>query len=171
MSAAVSTVAVTTTTSKYLRNEAGEFVCSHCPKICAKQNTMYYHIKKNHTDDAPFKCEKCVGTPRFLQKSAYLHHCAQVHPETAKEEPNPYAGVAFSCPAVGCEHSTHTKANILIHYARTHCKEWIPGYSKSAACAGCSKTFASSSAYLYHALTCLKASAPADYSSIISRIK
>lgn len=160
-------------TSKYMRNETGEFVCPHCPKVCEKQNTMYYHIKKNHTNDLPYKCEKCVGTPRFLQKSAYLHHCARVHPEISStdSEKNPYAGVTVACPATGCSHSTHTKANILIHYARNHCKEWIPAYSKSAACAGCSKTFASSSAYLYHALTCLKSAAPADYASMISRIR
>lgn len=168
------TAAAAPLTSKYMRNAAGEFVCPHCPKVCEKQNTMYYHIKKNHTNDLPFKCEKCVGTPRFLQKSAYLHHCAQVHPEAAAgdaESTNPYVGVSVSCPATGCGHSTHTKANLLIHYARNHCKEWIPAYSKSAACTGCSKTFASSSAYLYHALTCLKSAAPADYASMISRIK
>ena len=163
------------TGSKYVKNADGHFVCPDCGKVTEKQNTMYYHIKKNHTNDMPFKCDKCVGTPRFLQKSAYLHHCAQIHPTTTTtetdKETNPYVGVSFSCPAAGCDHSTHTKANILIHYARTHCKEWIPAYSKSATCAGCSKTFASSSAYLYHALNCLKSAAPADYASMMSRIK
>ena len=161
--------AFTPSVSKYIRNTEGEYVCPHCPKITAKQNTMYYHIKKNHTDDIPFSCEKCLGHPRFLQKSAYQHHVATIHPEDAIIAVNPYAGVRVCCPS--CDHSTHTKSNILIHYARTHCKEWIPAYSKNETCNGCDKSFASSSAYLYHAISCLKSLAPTDHESIIVRIK
>jgi hypothetical protein len=157
-------------TTKYVRDAEGRYVCPDCGKVTEKQNTMYYHMKKNHARDLPFECTKCESHPRFLQKSSYLHHVATHHPEDAKtDETNPYAGVSFACP--GCEHTTHTKANMLIHYARTHCKEWIPPYSKYACCEGCSKTFASSSAYLYHAITCLKDRAPPTHSSIMSRIK
>ena len=156
---------------KYIRNDVGHFLCPHCDKVTEKQNTMYYHVKKTHMMDLPFVCEKCDDTPRFLQKSAYHHHLATHHPgEAADGETNPYAGVSFTCPS--CPHTTHTKANMLIHYARTHCKDWIPAYTKSNnCCKKCSKSFASSSAYLYHSLSCLCSEAPADYASIVSRIK
>jgi hypothetical protein len=161
-------------TSKYIRNADGHFVCPHCEKVTEKQNTMYYHIKKNHTKDLPFECKKCDGCPRFLQKSSYLHHLATIHPEEAKMTEvgeNPYAGVSVACPAAGCDHSTHTKANLLIHYARSHCKAWIPSYSKGSSCGACKKEFNSSSAYLYHTISCMLSSAPADQATIISRIK
>lgn len=159
--------------SKYIKNSCGHFVCPHCDKVCAKQNTMYYHIKKNHTQDLPFQCKKCGDEPRFLQKCSYLHHLATHHPEDAIPEEcgsNPYIGVTFSCPS--CTHTTHTKANMLIHYARTHCKDWIPSFTKSAdgcSCKGCAKTFNSSSAYLYHAIGCLDV--PTTHAEMISRIK
>lgn len=158
--------------SKYIKNADGHFVCPDCAKVTKNQNTMYYHIKKNHTNDLPFQCKKCTDEPRFLQKSAYLHHMATIHaeeptPETGEE--NPYAGVKVTCPS--CDHSTHTKANMLIHYARVHCKDWIPTFTKTSACKGCEKTFGSSSAYLYHSIGCLIDSASEDHKSIISRIK
>ena len=163
--------------SKYIRNAEGHFVCPHCDKVTEKQNTMYYHIKKIHTQDLPFQCKLCTDTPRFLQKSSYLHHLATHHPESCTPEEcggtNPYAGVKFTCPC--CTHSTHTKANLLIHYARTHCKDWIPGFTKSESgncgCKSCDKTFNSSSAYLYHAVGCMIDSAPEAHAANISRIK
>ena len=155
--------------SKYIKNEDGHFVCPHCEKVCPKQNTMYYHVKKNHTQDLPFQCKKCDDEPRFLQKSSYLHHLATHHPKDAAPDggANPYVGVKFNCPS--CTHTTHTKANMLIHYARTHCKDWIPSFTKSSACKSCAKTFKSSSAYLYHAIGCLDV--PNPHAEIISRIK
>ena len=157
--------------SKYIRNSEGHYVCPHCDKVTEKQNTMYYHIKKNHDKDLPFECKVCESCPKFLQKSAYMHHMATNHPDVASPdgEKNPYAGVEFNCPS--CEHKTHTKSNMLIHYARTHCKVWIPSFSKKTNCSGCSKSFASSSAYYYHSIACHKEKAPADYESVISRIK
>lgn len=157
---------------KYIRNDVGHFLCPHCDKITEKQNTMYYHIKKTHLVDLPFVCDKCEGGPRFLQKSSLLHHLATHHPEDATHsgDVNPYVGVSFTCPS--CPHTTHTKSNMLIHYARTHCKDWIPAYTKSSnCCKNCEKTFASSSAYLYHSLSCLTTEAPADHATIVSRIK
>lgn len=155
---------------QYIKNTDGNFVCPHCDKICTKQNTMYYHIKKNHLNDLPYQCNACTDMPKFLQKSTYLHHCATFHPECDDKESNPYAGQSVKCPS--CEHSTHTKANILIHYARVHCKDYIPTYSKSAnVCKGCDKPFSSSSAYFYHSLSCFQSSLPQDYMINISRIK
>lgn len=159
--------------SKYIKNADGHFVCPDCGKVTEKQNTMYYHIKKNHTKDLPFECKKCSDAPRFLQKSSYLHHLATLHPEDATADcgSNPYAGVSFGCVFEGCDHSTHTKANLLIHIARSHCKSWIPTFAKGSSCGGCKKEFNSSSAYLYHSIGCLAKSAPSDHASMISRIK
>lgn len=156
-------------TSKYIRNTAGHFVCPHCDKVTEKQNTMYYHIKKNHEKDLPFECTHCEDKPRFLQKSSYFHHLATHHADVCCD--NPYAGVKYTCPFSECDHSTHTKANLLIHFARTHCKSWIPAFSKDSSCKQCSKDFNSSSAYLYHCASCLLPTAPADQASMISRIK
>jgi len=169
-----SAAAVALPKTKYIRNADGHFVCPHCGEIKEKQNTMYYHIKKNHDEDLPFVCKKCDDSPRFLQKTAYLHHLAAIHPEcpTEDNEVNPYAGVEYACPFTGCSHKTHTKANTLIHFARNHSKSWIPSFSKDdgGKCSGCAKDFASSSAYLYHSVTCLRNSAPADHSRMLSKI-
>jgi len=158
-------------TTKYIRNAAGHFVCPHCEKVTEKQNTMYYHIKKNHEKDLPYSCKLCDAEPRFLQKSSYLHHLATSHPDHCDGEENPYAGIKFSCPFEGCTHSTHTKANLQIHFARNHCKSWIPTYTKDTTCTVCKRDFNSSSAYLYHCISCLISAAPADQATMISRIK
>jgi hypothetical protein len=161
-----------TATTKYIKNEAGHYVCPHCDKVTEKQNTMYYHIKKNHAADLPFECTKCEDCPKFLQKTTYLHHLATIHPEDAtpaKGVANPYAGVTVHCPS--CDHNTHTKANMLIHFARVHCKEWIPAYTKSTPCTHCMKTFGSSSAYLYHAISCLSYLAPKEHMDLAARIR
>lgn len=157
--------------SKYIRNADGHYVCPHCPKVCEKQNTMYYHMKKNHENDLKYECKLCTDCPKFMQKSGFLHHLATVHPDNPHpgEEKNPYASVKHDCPE--CDHTTHTKSNLLIHYARTHCKTWIPTYSKTDPCPGCRKTFASSSAYLYHAIGCFEHAATTDQLIVISRIK
>lgn len=159
--------------SKYVRNDAGHFVCPHCSVVKEKQNTMYYHIKKNHEKDFPFECTHCDTHPKFLQKSAYLHHLATMHADIPdpEGEKNPYAGIEFSCPSDGCEHTTHTKANMMIHYIRNHCKDWIPSFAKGAACTCCKGEFGSSSAYYYHAAQCFKGTAPAAHTEKLSLIK
>jgi len=155
---------------KYVRNTQGQFVCPHCDKLTEKQNTMYYHIKKIHDQDLPFECTICSSNPKFLQRSGFLHHMATIHAETASAE-NPYAGVSFTCPDAGCGHKTHTKSNMIIHYARSHCKTWIPTYTKTSPCTGCKRSFASSSAYLYHCISCFHDSMPLDQANIVSRIR
>ena len=163
----------TMSTEKYVKNSEGQFVCPHCAKVEEKQNTMYYHIKSVHEQDFPFECAQCVDDkPRFLQKCSWLHHLATHHPETphpSESERNPYAGVSFPCAA--CDHTSHTKANTLIHYARTHCKDWIPAFTKGSTCGGCRKEFRSSSAYLYHSISCTRLTVPENHANILSRIR
>lgn len=164
----------TTFTRKYQRDEAGLYICPHCDVREVHQNTMYYHIKGIHEKDFPFECACCEGEkPRFLQRCSWLQHLATRHPETphpSETEKNPYADVHFDCPA--CKHQTHTKANLLIHFARTHSKDWIPAFDKSvSACTGCKKECKSSTAYLHHAIKCFAHKAPLDQANMISRIK
>jgi hypothetical protein len=177
-------------TTKYIKNADGHFVCPYCAVVKEKQNTMHYHIKTAHTKDLPFECKKCDSHPRFCQRNAYLRHLASVHPDDPHDEPNatptsdsdcgdksaaavanPYAGVYYTCPAPSCEHKSHTKGNVRIHFIRTHCKDWIPAFEKGTPCTGCGKECASSSAYLYHAPTCFKSRATDDQLNMLSRIK
>jgi hypothetical protein len=147
--------------SNYIRLDNGHFQCPHCPKVCEKQNTMYYHVKSTHLQDFKFTCGYCEDSKdrRFVQKSAYYQHLATCHPdcrEVTEGDAGKYGGVHYACPFPDCEHGTKTKANTLVHFARNHCREWIPAYDKEAGCRGCQKVFASSTAYLYHALSCIK---------------
>jgi KRAB domain-containing zinc finger protein len=66
-------------TIDYTKNAEGHFVCTHkgCTKTCARQNTMYYHVMR-HRNEFAFKCEEC--DKGFIQKSAFLHHMAAIHP-------------------------------------------------------------------------------------------
>lgn len=158
--------------SKYIRNSNGHFVCPHCNVIKEKQNTMLYHIEKKHDEKVRFECKQCAIPQKFLQKCTYLHHLAAIHPDSphpSENEQNPYANVQHTCPS--CAHTTHTKGNMLIHFARVHCETWIPGFVKNEACKGCSKTYASSTAYLHHAVQCFKNSATLDQLKMLSRIK
>ena len=64
---------------EYTKNDAGHFVCMHkgCNKTFARQNTMYYHIMR-HRNQFAFTCTDC--NKGFIQKSAFLHHMAAIHP-------------------------------------------------------------------------------------------
>ena len=169
---------------KYVKNDAGNYVCPHenCGKITRNQNTMHYHIMKNHSLKLPFECTRCVNNPQFLQRSGYMNHLATKHADdpklTDKEKEvlggiteNPAAAISFKCPAAGCTQTTHTKSNMLIHYARTHAREWIPPYVRGEQCAQCHHNYSSSSAYLYHSIACYKTRASTDQLNIISRIR
>jgi hypothetical protein len=150
---------------------AGQFQCKYCDKRCAKQNTMYYHVQTKHVQDFKFCCAHCPDK-KFVQKSAYQQHMAQAHPEDAKGEENPYVDVSFTCSHPGCDTVAKTKANILVHFARTHCKDWIATYSKDTACKCCNKTFSSSTAYFYHAITSYTPpTSPVDYADMIKKMK
>lgn len=156
---------------KYVRNADMEYVCPHCGIVEAKQNTMLYHIQSKHEHKFRFECTRCETNPKFLQRCTYLHHLATIHPENphvSEEDINPYAGVAYNCPC--CIHTTHTKANILIHFARSHCKDWIPAFAKATPCTECGKQFASSSAYLYHAIGCFKMHATEEQRKLASGV-
>lgn len=154
------------TESYYSKLATGEFQCKYCDKRSAKQNTMYYHVQTKHIQDFKYVCPHCPEK-KFVQKGSYLQHIAQAHPEDAEEE-NPYVGVSYECHFPGCNQSAKTKANALVHFARTHCKEWIPAYTKDTACK-CEKQFSSSTAYFYHAVTCIPA--PGAFADMVAKMK
>jgi len=163
-----------TTVRKYVKDADGKYMCPHCPVKEVNQNTMFYHIKGIHEKDFPFECAHCPQETRFLQRCSWLHHLATKHPKTphpSDTELNPYAGKKIACPVSSCDLKSHMKGNVLIHYARTHCKEWIPGFTKGKACEGCSKVYGSSSAYLHHAMKCFQSRAPPTHANILSLIK
>ena len=154
-------------TLDYVKDANGIFVCQHkgCTRTFAKQNTMYYHMKRHMAEEQKtydYHCPQCNSG--FIQKSTFLQHMAAIHPETkdvcidaeSKETiKNPYIGMEFKCPC--CDNTTRTKANALVHYARLHAKDWIPTYEKDKGCTKCNKTFSSIAAYLYHCTGCIPA--------------
>ena len=136
-------------TTKYVRNNAGQYTCPHCDKVTDRQNTMYYHIKK-HLGNLDYPCTVPGCTKAFIQKGALQQHVAQAHPAVVDTE-NPYANQIHTCTEPGCKHTCRMKANLQIHMARKH-SPWIPIYSGT--CVGCVRPFASATAYYYHAWTC-----------------
>ena len=146
-------VAATKTT--YIRNEIGEFVCPHCGVTKARQNTMYYHMKKHTGEMSHFYsvCDK-----GFIQKSGLDQHMLQAHPKEAAAAGTDVT--EYDCPC--CDHSCRMKANLVIHIARKHGDGWIPSVPTAggATCAGCDRSFSSPTAYYYHAATCFCEKAP-----------
>jgi hypothetical protein len=140
------TVAVSSK-SKYLMNAAGLYVCPHCGETKARQNTMFYHIKK-HTGTLDYPCTEPGCGKAFVQKSGLVQHRLQAHPAPDR--------VMWGCPS--CDHTCPVKANMVIHIGRMHGAPRIPGVATSGCvdCSGCSKTLASPTAYYYHAVSCFE---------------
>ena len=154
----------TTPRLTYTKNDKGEFVCPHegCGKVTARQNTMFYHLKK-HAADLSYVCTVC--SKGFIQKSGLQQHMAQIHADVvAINDENPYANQAWGCPC--CDHTSKMKANMVIHIARKHGGTWVK--PASDICTGCKKTFASATAYYYHALECFKSEAPTEITNWMS---
>lgn len=158
-------------TIQYIPTEREDhFQCPYCDKV-AKRSTLHYHVKKEHLKKFEFTCSICSDngkTMNFMQKIAYEKHMIAIHPEIATIEKNPFVGVSYKCPS--CDFENIAKGNVKTHYARNHCKDWIPSFTKGSPCKGCDKVFNSPTAYLYHAITCIKP-IPEHHAKIISLIK
>ena len=135
--------------SKYPRNAAGQYTCTHCDKVTDRQNTMFYHLKK-HAGTMDYPCTEPGCAKAFVQKSGLQQHVAQAHPNVI-DKTNPYANQIYECLEPGCDHKCRMKANLQIHTARKH-SPWIPTFIGT--CTGCTRAFASPTAYYYHAIGC-----------------
>jgi len=143
----------------YIRNADGGFVCPECGEVKARQNTMFYHMKKHAGGAARTHVCKEPGCGKtFIQKSGLQQHMMQTHPVEGQ-------GPAWACPEDGCDHVCRMKANLVIHIGRKHGEGWILPLAEDG-CTGCKKTFASPTAYYYHAATCF--TAPSVFSEILS---
>lgn len=141
---------------EYSRNENGDFVCEFCGKIVPKekQNTMHYHLKK-HTGDLPHECDKC--DKKFAQKQSLDLHIMMSHTGDRN----------FECPIKGCGFKACTWANRRIHFLRKHCKEEIEKIQDGHRCRICQKEFNSSTAFYYHAGSCVNGSQIPYFQGII----
>ena len=134
--------------SKYIRNSEGLFVCPTCNEVKAKQNTMYYHMKK-HEEKLPYECNICKK--EFIQKDSLELHMLARHKDKNTKNVN-----MFKCPFKGCEFEALTKGNCRIHCLRKHFKDEINTIiDENNSCTNCKKSFPSNTAFYYHALDCI----------------
>jgi uncharacterized Zn-finger protein len=137
-------------TYQYQKNVDGLYVCPSCGVTKERQNTMHYHMK-THEGKLPFQCNHC--TKSFLQAyTLEIHKKAQHDKEESR---------LIKCPMEKCcFKGTVTKSNLLIHFVRKHCQ---PAVAKILSmnnelyhCSACNKDMKSSTAFYYHALSCIK---------------
>ncbi len=133
---------------EYTRNEQGLFVCPHCKVTREKQNTMHYHMKK-HEGKLPFQCSTCKKEFQF-QQSLELHRLAK-HCDIVKKK--------CKCPVSDCDFQTHQDGNLRVHFLRKHCMDDIQRILQNTnnmfQCTACKKSFKSSTAFHYHATSCV----------------
>ena len=137
---------------EYIKNDQGLYVCGICNQTKRLQSTMHYHLKK-HEGKLPFECTAC--NKGFLHASTLeLHKKAQHQKEQER---------LFKCPFRDCPYEgTLTKANLMIHYVRKHCKEEAAKlFSRdTSTCVKCEKVCKSMTAFHYHAVSCLELGDP-----------
>jgi hypothetical protein len=150
----------------HMKRHMGQFTytCKDCKKGFIQKSAFLHHLAAVHPDDKDIinKKEPCeqAEDPQPTDNLIVLNEMSTVvkannEKEAALPEKNPYAGISYKCPC--CPHSTRTKANALVHYARLHAEGWIPTYDKDKGCTQCAKTFGSIAAYLYHCTGCIPA--------------
>ena len=133
----------------YQKNDDGNYVCGECGATKARQNTMHYHMK-THEGKLPFQCNHC--TKSFLQAyTLEIHKKAQHDKEESR---------LLKCPIEKCcFKGTVTKSNLLIHFVRKHCTEAVSKIilikNGDYHCTKCKKDIKSSTAFYYHALSCI----------------
>jgi uncharacterized Zn-finger protein len=138
-------------TFDYIRNEQGLFVCPHCKVTKTRQNTMHYHLKK-HEGKLPFQCNLCKKEFQF-QQTLDLHRLAK-HSNETKEKVHKH-----KCPFTNCPFQSLTEGNLRIHFLRKHCSDAIQNILQVSndkfQCTACKKSFQSSTAFHYHAASCV----------------
>jgi hypothetical protein len=141
--------------SKYIKNDNGEFVCPSCDIIKKNQNTMYYHMKK-HEGKLQFECDICKKD--FVQRSSLELHKISKHKNQPKED-------MYPCVFDDCDSESLTKANRRIHCLRKHFKEEVGAIldtTSATSCTNCKESFQSLTAFYYHAADCIRVDAPKE---------
>ena len=133
----------------YIKNADGLYVCPHCDVKKERQNTMHYHLK-THEGRLGFDCNFCGK--QFLQ--AYT---LEIHKKSQHEREE---NSLLHCPSKNCTFKgTVTKSNLLIHFVRKHCQHSVEKIlrvdDKIYSCLSCNKEMKSSTAFYYHALSCI----------------
>jgi hypothetical protein len=134
----------------YIKNEDGYFVCPHCSIVKQNQNTMFYHYE-THKGKLQYECNVCKKG--FSQKrSLELHSISKHNKDEIKKN-------TFKCNFTNCNFECLTKANRRIHCLRKHFKEEIDKITDdNNKCMCCRIVFLSNTAFLYHAINCIKVS-------------
>jgi hypothetical protein len=139
--------------SKYIKNEQGWFVCPNCNVVKENQNTMYYHMKK-HEGKLPFECDICKKD--FIQKTSLELHKLSKHKDRDTNKID-----TFKCCFDGCKFEAITKANRRIHCMRKHFKnETDIILDEENSCKACKTKFSSTTAFYYHAISCVRIVSP-----------
>jgi len=113
---------------------------------------MHYHMK-THEGRLPFECTFC--SKQFLQ--AYT---LDIHIKTQHEREN---DSIHKCPVENCCYKgSAVKSNLLIHFIRKHCSkesnEILEAKNDLYKCKACDKEMKSSTAFYYHAVSCMTVS-------------
>ncbi len=78
----------------------------------------------------------------------------------------------FGCPVQGCGVTARTRANVVVHLARSHAAQGAPawlGADGTPACP-CGARSASSTAFYYHAMTCASSPRAAETDALLRRV-
>ena len=141
---------------KYTKNDAGAFICPHCPYTNANQSSMHYHLKA-HLDVKDYKCEHC--DQKYPQKQLLELHMLRRHAD--KPDVEQLKKKVFKCPC--CDYKDIQKSNRLIHFLRVHMKPLVqkliqPSKEEGcvAKCSECNRDCKSMTQFYYHAASCVK---------------
>jgi uncharacterized Zn-finger protein len=145
------------TTSKYMQDEHGLWICPHCPERKNCRSTLFYHIRR-HTGELPHICDVC--DKGFNQKQTLDLHMQARHPAEFKAQQTAQKNrVEYKCPFDGCDYTSISKGNRRVHVMRTHLAETTNLYCTKEdtgcySCDICTEEFNSSTNFYYHIAEC-----------------
>jgi len=138
---------------KYLKNEAGLYICPECAFTTAKSSTLCMHLNR-HDETRQNKCKHCDKI--FLQKQTLEKHLENFsgkgsHPALDAER--------FECPEPSCPFTSSGKGNCRTHFMRTHmgkeASALLERIEDTISCHTCKNTYDSLTAFYYHSLGCV----------------